>query len=118
MSPGDYRNSTRVYSSEDRRRAEGDPRSAPGAEQTPASSGFPRDGVVRVSRTTSGRKGKTVTLVHGLPAADLRAAARDLKRLCGSGGAVKDGVIEIQGDHRERIAEHLAARHEVKVAGG
>jgi translation initiation factor 1 len=44
--------------------------------------------------------------------------ASDLKRLCGSGGAVKDGVVEIQGDHRERIAEHLGARHTVKLAGG
>ena len=74
--------------------------------------------MVRVSRTSSGRKGKTVTLVHGVPAADLRAIARDLKRLCGSGGAVKAGVIETQGDHRERIAGHLAARHTVKLAGG
>jgi translation initiation factor 1 len=90
----------------------------PDRKEDPAQSGFPRDGVVRVSRTSSGRKGKTVTLVHGLPAADLRAVASDLKRLCGSGGAVKDGVVEIQGDHRERIAEHLGARHTVKLAGG
>jgi translation initiation factor 1 len=73
---------------------------------------------VRVSRTSAGRRGKTVTLVHGVPAAHLQTVARDLKRLCGSGGAVKDGVIEIQGDHRERIAGHLEARHTVKISGG
>ncbi|MDH3227805.1 MAG: stress response translation initiation inhibitor YciH, partial [Thermoleophilia bacterium] len=57
----------------------------------------PGDGVVRVSRTSSGRKGKTVTLVAGLPPADLKSVAKDLKRHCGSGGAVKAGVVEIQG---------------------
>ena len=55
---------------------------------------------MRVSRTSSGRRGKTVTLVTGVPPADLTALAAELKRLCGSGGAVKDGVVEIQGDHR------------------
>ena len=78
----------------------------------------PGDGIVRVSRTKSGRKGKTVTLVTGLPPADRDAVARELKRLCGSGGAVKEGVLEIQGDHRERIVAHLAGRYRVKAAGG
>ncbi|MDX6646911.1 MAG: translation initiation factor 1 [Miltoncostaeaceae bacterium] len=76
------------------------------------------DGVVRIARTKSGRKGKTVTLVSGLPAADREAVGRELKRLCGSGGAVKDGVVEIQGDHRERILAHLAGRYRAKLAGG
>jgi translation initiation factor 1 len=73
---------------------------------------------VRVSRTTTGRKGKTVTLVSGLPPADREPVARELKRLCGSGGAVKDGLVEIQGDHRERILAHLTGRYRVKLAGG
>ena len=76
------------------------------------------DGVVRVARSTSGRKGKTVTLVSGLPAGDRDAVARELKRLCGSGGAVKDGVVEIQGDHRERVLAQLSGRYRVKLAGG
>ena len=80
--------------------------------------GPPRDGIVRVSRTSSGRRGKTVTLVTGLPPGDLRAVAGELKRLCGSGGAVKEGTVEIQGDHRARIVEHLTGRYRVKAAGG
>lgn len=79
------------------------------------------DGVVRVSRESKGRGGKTVTLVRGLalePAA-LEALAKRLKSLCGSGGTVKDGVVEIQGDHRERVVEALAQLgHRVKLAGG
>ena len=81
--------------------------------------GAPRgDGIVRVSRTTAGRGGKTVTLITGLPHAHLDAAAKALKRLCGSGGTVKDGAVEIQGDHRQRIADHLSDRYQVKLAGG
>lgn len=76
------------------------------------------DGVVRVGRTSSGRRGKTVTLVSGLPPGDVAAVAKELKRLCGSGGAVKDGVVEIQGDHRARIIAHLGTRYRVKATGG
>jgi translation initiation factor 1 len=57
-----------------------------------------------------------VTLVSGLPAADLAGVARELKRLCGSGGSVKEGVVELQGDHRERVAAHLEGRYRVRVA--
>jgi translation initiation factor 1 len=83
-----------------------------------APSGPPRDGIVRVGRTSSGRRGKTVTVVTGLPPGELAATAKELKRLCGSGGAVKDGTVEIQGDHRERIVAALAERHTVKLTGG
>jgi translation initiation factor 1 len=76
------------------------------------------DGVVRVSRTKAGRRGKTVTLVTGLPPADREGVAKELKRLCGSGGAVKDGVVEIQGDHRDAVAARLGDRYRVKLAGG
>ncbi|WP_425260271.1 translation initiation factor Sui1 [Rubrivivax sp. RP6-9] len=79
------------------------------------------DGVVRVSRETAGRKGKGVTLVRGLALDDAALAelGRQLKAACGSGGTVKDGVVEIQGDHRDRIVEVLQrAGHKVKRAGG
>ena len=80
---------------------------------------LPSDGVVRVFREKGGRRGKIVTVVRGLPAKELKAAASDLKRLCGSGGAVKDGAVEIQGDHREKVAARLEAQgHRVKLAGG
>ena len=79
------------------------------------------DGIVRVSRETKGRAGKGVTLVKGLaldPAA-LAQLANVLKAACGSGGTVKDGVIEVQGDHCERVIERLRERgHTVKRAGG
>ncbi|MDN3523129.1 translation initiation factor Sui1 [Halomonas ramblicola] len=79
------------------------------------------DGIVRIRRETSGRKGKGVTTVSGvpLPADELKALAKALKKRCGTGGAVKDGVIEIQGDHRESLKAELEARgYRVKLAGG
>jgi translation initiation factor 1 len=79
------------------------------------------DGVVRVSRETKGRAGKGVTLVRGVPLedAELVALGKQLKAACGSGGTVKDGVIEVQGDHVERVMQLLQAQgHKVKRAGG
>lgn len=79
------------------------------------------DGVVRVSRSTKGRKGKTVSIVTGVPGDEdaLRALAGELKRRCGTGGAVKDGAIEIQGDHRDTLVAELETRgFRVKRAGG
>jgi translation initiation factor 1 len=79
------------------------------------------DGRVRVSRETQGRGGKAVTVVKGvaLDAASLLALGKSLKALCGSGGTVKDGVIEIQGDHVDRVMAALQAQgHQVKRAGG
>ena len=79
------------------------------------------DGTVRVSRETKGRAGKGVTLVKGLTleAAALAQTAKQLKAACGSGGTVKDGVIEVQGDHCERVIEHLRKQGwTVKRAGG
>jgi translation initiation factor 1 len=79
----------------------------------------PDDGVVRLFREKGGRGGKTVTVVRGLPAADVDRQVSDLKRLCGAGGTVRDGAIEIQGDHRERIAQRLQRQgYQVKLAGG
>ncbi|MDQ7746572.1 translation initiation factor Sui1 [Hydrogenophaga pseudoflava] len=79
------------------------------------------DGVLRVSRETKGRGGKAVTVVKGaaLDAAGVAALGKQLRTLCGSGGTVKDGVIEVQGDHVERVIEALKAQgHSVKRAGG
>lgn len=79
------------------------------------------DGVVRVSRETKGRGGKSVTLVKGLAldALTLAALGKQLKAACGSGGTVKDGVIEVQGDHAETLVAVLQKQgHSVKRAGG
>ncbi len=78
------------------------------------------DGVVRVSRESKGRGGKVVTLVKGLALDDaaLQALCKQLKAACGSGGTVKDGVIEVQGDHCERVAQSLEkGGHNVKFVG-
>jgi translation initiation factor 1 len=79
------------------------------------------DGIVRVRRETKGRGGKTVTTVSDvkLGVQALRELASGLKRRCGTGGTVKDGVIEIQGDHRETIVAELSRRgFTAKPAGG
>ena len=86
------------------------------AKKAPVAAG---DGIVRVSRETQGRKGKGVTVVRGLEAQALAEWGRELKAACGSGGTVKDGVIEIQGEHRDRIVQLLqAAGMTVKRVGG
>lgn len=79
------------------------------------------DGIARVSRERQGRGGKTVTVVRGLPLADaeLQALGKALRAACGSGGTARDGVIEVQGDHRERVLALLLARgFKAKAAGG
>lgn len=79
------------------------------------------DGIVRIQRQTSGRKGKGVCLITGLDIddAELRKLAAELKKKCGCGGAVKEGVIEIQGDKRDLLKQLLEAKgHKVKLAGG
>ena len=82
---------------------------------------MPADGIVRVRREVKGRKGKTVTTVSGVPASesDIQALASDLKRHLGTGGSVKDGIILIQGDHRNKLVQLLEDRgYRVKLAGG
>ena len=79
------------------------------------------DGVVRIGRETKGRKGKGVTVITGVPLdeAGLKELGKQLKARCGAGGTVKDGVIEVQGDHRETVLEELKKRGwTVKLAGG
>ncbi len=79
------------------------------------------DGVARVSRETKGRGGKSVTVVKGLAldGAALNALGKQLRNACGSGGTVKDGVIEIQGDHCDRVMDALQKQGiRAKRAGG
>ena len=78
------------------------------------------DGVLRVSLETKGRAGKGVTVLRGLTLDDAAIAAlgKQLRTSCGSGGTVKDGVIEVQGDHRDRIIKMLTEQgYVVKRAG-
>ncbi len=79
------------------------------------------DGIVRLKRESKGRGGKGVTLVTGisLAEADLKTLAKELKQLCGTGGTVKNGVIEIQGEQRDKLKPFLEAKgFIVKLAGG
>jgi translation initiation factor 1 len=81
----------------------------------------PNDGIVRIRREVKGRKGKTVTAVFGVPLDNkkLQQFAKTLKRLCGTGGTVKDGVIIIQGDYRETLLKEIEKQgYTVKLAGG
>lgn len=105
------KNSKLVYSTETGRVKDEKPKA-----QIPAS-----DGIVRIRRETAGRNGKGVTTISGLPLAEaeLKELAKALKVSCGVGGSVKDGVIEIQGDQREKIKIELEKRgYQVKLAGG
>lgn len=79
------------------------------------------DGIVRIRRETKGRGGKAVTTISGIPLAgpELKALAKSLKKTCGTGGAIKDQTIEIQGDQRDKCRETLEkAGYTVKLAGG
>lgn len=79
------------------------------------------DGIVRIRRESKGRKGKGVTTLSGfdLPDAELKLLAKELKKHCGTGGALKDDVIEIQGDNRDKLKTLLEQKgFKVKLAGG
>ena len=79
------------------------------------------DGIVRVQREVKGRKGKTVTIISGfqINADEIKSLSTQLKRRCGTGGSVKDGVIIIQGDHRDTLVAELKNRgFKAKIAGG
>jgi translation initiation factor 1 len=77
------------------------------------------DGIIRLSLDTKGRKGKGVTLITGFDASsdELKAIAKRLKALCSSGGTIKNGAIEIQGDHRAVLKASLADEYTVKLSG-
>jgi translation initiation factor 1 len=90
-------------------------------EPAPRTLSLPKDGFVRLLRDRKGRGGKTVTLVVGVPeaAAQLEKLTSELKRLCGTGGTLRGDVVEIQGDHRDRLRVELEKRgYNVKIAGG
>jgi translation initiation factor 1 len=79
------------------------------------------DGIIRIQREVKGRKGKTVTTISGfqINADEIKNLATQLKRRCGTGGSVKDGVIIIQGDHRDTLITELKNRgFKAKIAGG
>ncbi len=79
------------------------------------------DGIVRLMRETKGRKGKGVTLITGLTldSGGLKKLAKSLKQKCGSGGSIKNGLIEIQGEQRDVLEKELAGLgYKVKRAGG
>jgi translation initiation factor 1 len=89
--------------------------------KAPAASPPSKDTCVRLQRESKGRGGKGVTLITGLPLETeaLKLLAKELKQVCGSGGTVKEGVIEIQGEHREKLKPVLEKKgFQVKIAGG
>lgn len=89
--------------------------------ETPQQADAEGDGIARIRRERKGRGGKEVTVIEGLPlqGGALKALAKSLKTACGSGGSVQGRCIEIQGDHRERVAALLReAGHDCKLAGG
>jgi translation initiation factor 1 len=103
-----------VWSSE-----QGDLRKADSAKT--ARSLPPQEQTIYLHRESKGRGGKTVTLVRGLVLSDddLKSLAKQLKQACGTGGTLKDGVVEIQGEHREKISAVLRELgYKVKIAGG
>ena len=80
-----------------------------------------QDGIIRIRRVVKGRKGKTVTVIYGFQYGqnDLQTLAKQLKQQCGAGGSVKDDMIIVQGDHREKLMKLLKAQgHKVKLSGG
>src|SRR6185369_1805750 len=118
MKPAD--SSTLVYSSETglvkQDKADARKKSRPQAVQA-----TPADGTVRLRRETKGRGGGTVIVISGIPLAEaaLKELAGALKKRCGCGGTVKNGIVEIQGDHRDILFLELQTRgYRVKLAGG
>jgi len=108
--------STLVYSSETGRVGQSAEKPR---QQQPAKP--PTDGAVRLRREVKGRGGGTVIVINGIPLKgdQLKELAGALKKRCGCGGTVKEGIIEIQGDHRETLCKELESRgYRVKLAGG
>lgn len=117
------RNAGLVYSSDHGRMCPkcGEPESRCACGQAKGKAAPAGDGVVRVSRETKGRKGKGVSVVTGVPltGVELEQVARKLKQRCGAGGTVRDGTIEIQGEHRDTlVAELEKLGYTVKKSGG
>lgn len=116
------KNSTRVYSTDKGRLCPSCSEAIDQCRCAAQAAGKPvGDGKVKVRLDTKGRNGKAVTLVEGLAMtlADIEVLAKTLKARCGSGGAVKNGVIEIQGDHRAVVLAFLLSKGiQAKQAGG
>ena len=110
-----------VYSTEQGRMCPGCGKPSAACVCRQQKSGIPGDGVVRIGRETKGRKGAGVTVIIGLPLDPdgVSALARELKKICGSGGTVKEGRIEIQGDHRQLLLAEMHRRGwKAKQSGG
>lgn len=87
------------------------------APARPSRTALPDDGIIRVAKER--RRAGVVTIVHGLPESELSETGKLLRRTCGTGGTAKGGVLELQGDHRERVAGFFETRgRRVKRVGG
>lgn len=116
----DKKQSTLVYSSEFGRICPGCEKPA-GSCVCNSKAVYKSDGIVRVGRETKGRKGSGVTIISGIMGDEeaIKKIAADLKKKCGAGGAIKNGVIEIQGDHRDKLILELEKLgYKVKRSGG
>ena len=93
------------------------PKAKPRGDVSARKNAPPADGTIRVLREK--RRGGEVTLVHGLAAGEVEATGKELRRRCGTGGTTKNGVVELQGDHRDAIVAYFTAHgRRVKKAGG
>ncbi len=93
------------------------PKTAPRKAAAAPKNAVPDDGVVRVFREK--RRASAVTLVHGLAPTEIDSIGKELRRRCGTGGTSKNGVVELQGDHRDAVVAYLTERNRrVKKAGG
>lgn len=103
-----------VYSTDDGWKIDEPKQRKKSPAQTP---GVPDDGILRVARDR--RRGGTMSVVTGLAETELASVAKALKKLCGTGGTSKNGVVEIQGDHRDKIVAYFENEgRRVKKAGG
>jgi translation initiation factor 1 len=86
-------------------------------QQHPANNALPDDGVIRILRER--RRASAVTIIHGLSESEIATTAKELRRLCGTGGTAKNGAVELQGDHRDAVVLYFEQRgRRVKRAGG
>jgi translation initiation factor 1 len=121
MKPANSKHGRIVYSTEHGRTCPACGNPMPGCICRQKNAGAKGDGIVRVGRLTKGCKGKGLTVITGLPldADGLEALAKQLKQKCGAGGTIKDGAVEIQGDHRDMLVEELQKLgYTVKRSGG
>lgn len=115
------KNSKMVYSSEYGRMCPNCEKPIAGCTCKSPKKPLKKDGAIRIMRETKGRKGKGVSIITGIPLNqdDLRILSKELKQKCGSGGTVKNGDIEIQGDHRDLLIKELQKKgYKAKKSGG